>query len=493
MKRAPVRSTLFNLLFIAATAAGCVLCLPGLFMPRRHYLRIVDLYLRVITALEYGVLGLRYEVRGLENLPSSGPFLIAAKHQSLYETFKLRLILDDPAIILKKELLKIPLWGLYLKKSDVIAIDRSTPQNALKSIEEGAKRMQAQGRPIVIFPQGTRVTPETKPAEKPYKPGIARIQDVTGLPVIPLALNSGLFWPKRGWFKSPGTVIFEFLPPITAKQGRKDLMSELETVLERESAKLADEARLSELSVSPRPKRRNLKSLWLLLIGCALFAAYSTAWFKTAEGAQKAYLDWVRDLGGKERSYAMPTVSGYPGRIILSVPEEQLNTPEGRLKVQNLKAQGWPLPHTPISLSAGAISLQSHKWPEPVLFDRFDAHLTPKGSLLHVKNSYLRQGDFTAEAAGEIDLAQYPFPKINLTVTLERHGDFLDSLARAGAIEKRIARFTGAAFTALSAEDGRVHIPLIQKGPTLYAGPLPVASLPALPDPMSGNPPAPAR
>lgn len=189
----------------------------------------------------------------------------------------------------------------------------------------------------------------------------------------------------------------------------------------------------------------------------------------------------------------MPAVSGYPGRITLIVPEEQLNTPEGRLKVQNLKAQGWPLPRTPISLSADTISLQSHKWPQPVLFDRFDARLTPKGSLLNVENAHLRQGPFTAEAAGQIDLAQYPFPKINLEVTLDRHGDFLESLARAGAIEKRIARFTGAAFTALSAEDGRVHIPLIQKGPTLYAGPLPVASLPALPDPMSGNPPALAR
>lgn len=487
MKRAPVRSTLFNILFFGVSLLMCIICLPALVLPRKYFLGLVNFYLRLMGFLERVILGLRYEVRGQEHIPQSGPFLIAAKHQSLYETLKLRLLLNDPAIILKKELLKIPLWGLYLKKSDVIAIDRSTPQTALKSIEDGALRMKAQGRPIVIFPQGTRVKPEDTPERKPYKSGLARIQDATGLPIIPLALNSGLFWPKGGWLKSSGTVIFEFLPPIEPGQHRKDLMKDIESTLEPHTQKLMDEARQPAKDIYK-------KKLFNLLLGVALllctFAAYSYLWIETAKQTKRVYIEQLAAINGPGQIYEPPEVSGYPGPITLHVTHEDLQTSEGLLRIDNLTAKSWPFPGVPIWISTGSLSLESPQWKGPLTFDRAEASLTLSGNLLNIQNGQLRKGDFTALAEGQINLAQEPFPKLDLLITLENYQSLLSHLANIGIIETRIALFMGAGFNALSGEDGRVRVPLTQRGQTLYAGPIPVASLPALPHPERGNPPA---
>lgn len=243
MKRSPFRSTLFNISFYSLVAFECIICLPLLLLPRRYFMAVVHGFVASVYFLEKNILRLNYEVRGLEHLPKTGSFIVAAKHQSAYETMKLHLLLKDPAIILKKELLSIPLWGQYLKKSDVIAIDRSTPDTAITSIQEGAKRMQSQGRPIIIFPQGTRVAPEQTANDKPYKVGIARVQEATELPIIPLALNAGLFWPKTGWLKSSGTVIFKFLEPIEAGMDRAALLKKIETSIETETGLLMQEAK----------------------------------------------------------------------------------------------------------------------------------------------------------------------------------------------------------------------------------------------------------
>ncbi|MCK6418207.1 MAG: 1-acyl-sn-glycerol-3-phosphate acyltransferase [Alphaproteobacteria bacterium] len=192
--------------------------------------------------MEKYILGLDYEVRGAHHLPKQGAYIVAAKHQSQYETFKLHFLFPDPAIVLKKELIAIPLFGWYLKKTDVIAIDRSTPDAAIQSIQDGARRMQEQGRQIVIFPQGTRVAPEQTSQERPYKIGIARIQEATNLPIIPLAMNAGIFWPKRGFFKSRGKVIFEFLEPIAPGMDRSLLMKTLDEQIESKSKALMAEA-----------------------------------------------------------------------------------------------------------------------------------------------------------------------------------------------------------------------------------------------------------
>jgi 1-acyl-sn-glycerol-3-phosphate acyltransferase len=238
-----LRSTLFNILFLLSTGLACVVCLPGLFLPHRQALRIVYLFTGTVYFLERHVLGLDYEVRGREHLPPEGtPFIVAAKHESAYETMKLHIIFRDPAIILKRELLRIPLWGYFLAKSDPIAIDRSKGAAALRQIVEGAKRIGAQGRPLVIFPQGTRVRPHETVAEKPYRAGVARAQQETGMTIVPLALNSGCFWPKGGWLKKPGRVVFEFLPPLPPGGRPSEVMERLEREIESASARLRAEA-----------------------------------------------------------------------------------------------------------------------------------------------------------------------------------------------------------------------------------------------------------
>lgn len=245
-----LRSTLFNLFFYGLTALACVLCLPALFMPRPRAMRVVKAFVRSVYALEKLFIGLDFEVRGQENLPTSGSFIVAAKHQSPYETMKLHILFDDPSVILKKELLKIPLWGKFLAKSDPIAINRGSKESA-QQIIEGARRMQKQGRPIIIFPQGTRVYTWQTTQDKPYKSGAARMQETTGLTIIPLALNTGIFWPRRSWRKWPGKVVFEFLPPIAPGQAPSETMKQLEALLEAESKKLENEA----LTLNPRIPR----------------------------------------------------------------------------------------------------------------------------------------------------------------------------------------------------------------------------------------------
>lgn len=248
-----LRSTLFNIFFFLTTAIACVLFLPGLFIPRKHAMHIVQIFVQTVYLLERAFLKLDYEVRGLENLPEQGCYIVAAKHQSSYETFKLHILFPDPSVILKKELLRIPLWGKFLAKSDPIAIDRSSKDSA-QQIIDGAKRMKDQGRPIIIFPQGTRVYSWQTAVDRPYKSGAARMQDATGLTIVPMATNTGIFWPKHSWLKWPGTVVFEFLPPIAPGHGVSDTTKQIEILLETESKKLELEA-LSANPKIPRPER----------------------------------------------------------------------------------------------------------------------------------------------------------------------------------------------------------------------------------------------
>lgn len=244
MKRAPIRASLFNISFILLNALCCIIFLPALLLPRPLFIKAIHIYHLIIYWHEKLVLGLDYEVRGREHVPQDGAFIVASKHMSTYETFKLRLILNDPAIILKKELLRIPLWGAFLKKSDVIAIDRSNAESARKSLASGVERMKVQGRPVVIFPQGTRVWPRQTAHDKPYKRGIFHIHETSGLSVIPMATNSGMYWPRSGWLKSNGTVVFEFLPPIEEAytHDKAAFMRDLETRLEVHSDALMRES-----------------------------------------------------------------------------------------------------------------------------------------------------------------------------------------------------------------------------------------------------------
>lgn len=237
-----LRQIFFNIAFYGYTVLTCILYTPLLWLPRPYFLKLLQFYFETVHQIEKVVLGLDFVVRGAENIPKEGPFLVGAKHHSAYETMKLHLLFKDPAIIMKKELMQIPLWGWHAQKARMIGIDRSSREVALTSLVDGAKRIQSEGRPLVIFPQGTRVAIDESVSKRPYKGGIARMYEATNQVVLPLAMNSGLYWKRNAFFKKPGTVIFEIFPPIPAGLSPNDMMRQLQDTVENGSARLVAEA-----------------------------------------------------------------------------------------------------------------------------------------------------------------------------------------------------------------------------------------------------------
>lgn len=233
-----IRQILFNIAFYGATTIFCIVLTPAMLLPRPIFIIGLNSYFKSVHLIEKYILGLDFEVRGREHIPTTGSFIVAAKHYSAYETMKLHLLFFDPAIIMKKELSRIPLWGWLAMKAKMIFIDRGSREIALASIVAGAKRVEAEGRPLVIFPQGTRVAIDDTPERKPYKGGITRMYEATSQPILPLAMNSGLYWKKNAFFKSPGKVIFEFLPPIPSGLTGSEALAKLQIALEEKSNEL---------------------------------------------------------------------------------------------------------------------------------------------------------------------------------------------------------------------------------------------------------------
>lgn len=180
------------------------------------------------------IVGTKLEVRGRENLPQ-GPALVAAKHQSAWDTFGIVPLTRDPAIVMKEELFAIPLYGWFSRKFEMIGVRRERASAALKHMAADAKDRAAQGRDIVIFPEGTRRAPGAPPA---YKPGVVLLYESLGLPCVPVALNSGLFWPRRSLIRRPGTLVVEFLPAIPPGLPRKEFSALLQERIETASAGL---------------------------------------------------------------------------------------------------------------------------------------------------------------------------------------------------------------------------------------------------------------
>jgi 1-acyl-sn-glycerol-3-phosphate acyltransferase len=229
-----LRSAAFTLIFPMWTGICCLVLAFGPLLSRKQALRLAYLWVDSVAWIERRVLGLNYRVIGEGNKPRHGSFIVAAKHQSTYETMKLHPILGDPAIVLKKELLRIPIWGRYLQKTGMIPIDRGAGRRAVGSMLTASLAAKAEGRPIVIFPQGTRVPAG---AQRPYKSGVVALYNELNLPIVPLALNSGVFWPKKG-LKHGGTVTFSFLPPIEPGLEPEAALAMLEQRLEAETNRL---------------------------------------------------------------------------------------------------------------------------------------------------------------------------------------------------------------------------------------------------------------
>jgi 1-acyl-sn-glycerol-3-phosphate acyltransferase len=238
-----LRSILFNILFFAGSLFWSIVLLWTLALPEKECTRIISaLYGGYITFIEKYVLGLTLRLKGMENIPKEGAYIIAAKHQSAYETLKLPYFkkLNYPAIILKKELTRIPIYGWYFSGMGQIAIDRGAGNEAMNSIIRGCRRALSSGRPVIIFPQGTRVAVD---AAKPYKVGIAKVYRDLQVPIVPMALNSGVFWGRNAFFKKSGVVTFEFLPSIPAGLPPLQMVEQLEKTIEAATNRLIAEAR----------------------------------------------------------------------------------------------------------------------------------------------------------------------------------------------------------------------------------------------------------
>ncbi len=233
-----VRSLLFNLLFFGWTAAILLICMPVLPLGVAAVHRVGRLWVRVTLWLLGLVVGLRHRIVGLEHLPA-GPAIIAPKHQSTWDTLIFALPLNLPAYVLKRELMRIPLFGLYLRCAGMIPVDRAGGGGALKRMVARAWAAAAAGRHLLIYPEGTRTAPGER---RPYHPGVAALYGQLDLPVVPVALNSGLFWGRRAFLKRPGLITVEFLPPIPSGLSRRRFIAELESRIETASDRLATAA-----------------------------------------------------------------------------------------------------------------------------------------------------------------------------------------------------------------------------------------------------------
>jgi 1-acyl-sn-glycerol-3-phosphate acyltransferase len=188
------------------------------------------------------IAGITWEVRGSHHIPA-GPALFAFKHQSAWETLAVPVLLPAPAMVIKRELFWVPFYGWFAKRAGMIGIDRSAGSRALRRMLQAARRAKADGRPVVIFPQGTRTVPRIRGgAAKPYQPGVAALYGELDLPAVPVALNSGLFWGRRAFRKEPGRIIVEYLPPIAPGLAKREFLRRLEGAIEQASARLEAES-----------------------------------------------------------------------------------------------------------------------------------------------------------------------------------------------------------------------------------------------------------
>jgi len=233
-----LRSALFNLAFYAWTALVGIAALPLLLAPRAAVMGLGRWWSRTVFGLARVIVGIEYELRGAEHLPRA-PAIIAMKHQSAWDTLAAPAVFGDAAIVIKRELLWIPCYGWYARKAGMIPVDRGAGPTALRAMVKRARAVVAEGRPIVIFPEGTRTAVG---ARRVYHPGVAALYTQLKLPVVPVAVNSGMFWPRRSFLKRPGRIVVEALAPLPPDLERRTFLSELQSRIETATERLVAEA-----------------------------------------------------------------------------------------------------------------------------------------------------------------------------------------------------------------------------------------------------------
>ncbi len=221
-----LRSLLFNLFLYTGIILVFLIAIPALFMPVKITLLFGKFLGHYVVLIVRIFLNTKVEFIGIEKIPKDERYFVASAHQSMFETFALQSVLNYPVFILKKELLKIPLFGQYLKKIKSIEIIRdTTTKENLNFFDKVAKIVKNENRPLLIFPQGTRVKVEDR---VPFKKGVGRIYEALNISCVPVALNSGKVWPKNGIIKYPGKIIVSFLEPIKPGLNKEEFIKNLE-------------------------------------------------------------------------------------------------------------------------------------------------------------------------------------------------------------------------------------------------------------------------
>jgi 1-acyl-sn-glycerol-3-phosphate acyltransferase len=233
-----LRSVIFNIAFYVNLITALLLSLPLMLVGRRAVLELARYWGRSSLWLARVICGMRFEVRGLENI-RPGALIVASKHQSIWETFTLPIFFDDFSYILKRELTWIPLFGWYLWRAEQVGINRGKGSSALAQVAAAARRIFADGRQLFIFPEGTRRPAGAPPA---YKYGAAYVYAHAQTPCLPVALNSGLFWARRSFLRRPGVVVLSFLPIIEPGLDARSFLTRLTDDIETETNKLNAEA-----------------------------------------------------------------------------------------------------------------------------------------------------------------------------------------------------------------------------------------------------------
>ncbi|MGL4811847.1 MAG: lysophospholipid acyltransferase family protein [Beijerinckiaceae bacterium] len=237
-----IRSALFNAIFYINLIVWMIIALPSLVLPRQVFMAIARMWARSSMWWLRVICGTQSKIIGTDNILTT-PCIVAAKHQSFWETFALFQVCSDPVFILKRELTWIPMFGWYLWKSAMIPINRAARSKALDQAMVRAREELAKGRQLIIFPEGTRRAAGAEPA---YKFGVSYIYEALKVPVIPVGLNSGLFWPRRAFIRRPGTIVAECLPALPADLPRHVMFEQMQAAIEASSDRLLDQG-LAEL------------------------------------------------------------------------------------------------------------------------------------------------------------------------------------------------------------------------------------------------------
>ncbi len=226
-----IRSILFYIFLSVWTIFMGIICLPYLFISRSYIRKPINLWILGIFKLLEIICNITYEIKGGENIPKYS-ILIVSKHQSAFETLALFYYINKSIFIHKKQLFFIPIFGQYLKKTNMISINRSQGTASVRKILKEAKSKMSAGYSIVIFPEGTRKIPGEKPD---YKSGFIGIYNETESEILPIALNSGCYWPKHTFIKNPGKIIIKIMNPIPAKLKKAEILKKVESIIEKET------------------------------------------------------------------------------------------------------------------------------------------------------------------------------------------------------------------------------------------------------------------